>query len=158
MSESFRSDADEGRLAKLQELVNDFNKKYDTVGVTAVPHTNAPPETLREDPSRTLARPQFSDQADDRPMDVGKRVLPSVVMTVEDFEAQKERLDLRCFHDFFWRPIAECAPASNASLALVMTSDFEVWVLNRSAEVDVEMKAGELFGYGLGSATEQPTG
>lgn len=40
---------------------------------------------------------------------------------------------------------------------MLVTKDLELWLENHS-DTDLELNAGELFGYGLGSFSEQPLG
>lgn len=45
----------------------------------------------------------------------------------------------------------------NGSVVMLVTKKHEVYLHNKS-DVDVELKAGEMWGYGLGSFSESPLG
>ena len=55
------------------------------------------------------------------------------------------------------RLLAKCTPTLSNKVSLCITSDCQLWLTNGGDE-DVTLAHGELFGFGVGDATEMPLG
>ena len=58
---------------------------------------------------------------------------------------------------FLTRLLAKCTPTLCNKCSLCVTRDHQLWLVNATDEV-LTLNHGELFGFGLGDASETPTG
>ena len=106
---------------------------------------------------RTMAQPDYSDSGNDKPLDVVEEKPPMATLSKEEFEAQVVWLAFNAEKHQSLRPYAACPAILDSKVRVVLSESDQLWLQCMSDEA-VGLNAGELFGYGLGSFTPQPTG
>eukprot|EP00435_Cladocopium_sp_Y103_P076335 s59_g93.t1 len=134
----------------LQKKVKAFNEKNQAVlnvsGATAGNQNQAQgagAQGTQRSASRTACNPVFVPP--DAPVDYLRSVEPATTSPLHEFENQ----ELMC----------SCKATSNAKLKVAIIKDTcEVWLVNESPDAQLEVAAGELFGFNVGSFTERSVG
>lgn len=159
----------------LKEKVKKFNDTFQIALAGVRPASQTSPETATPQvEGRTSCSPTFSES--DKPVDLAQTILPSEVLSMDQFESGTEcpalttkpwfsfcvLCDSSHVHDRWGtrclpRILAKAPATSNPKVWVCISKGHEVWLLNATAE-DLTLTAGELFGFGLGSATETPVG
>lgn len=67
--------------------------------------------------------------------------------------------DLSAFAFLLVRLMCGCKATSNGKLKVAIVKDtYEVWLVNESPDAQLDVAAGELFGFNVGSFTERSVG
>ena len=139
-------------MEKLAKKVEKFNQE-NNVGLLSPLKSRqqqtspGKPEAPTPTPSRTLCKPAFTPP--DAPINTLQSLQPKRILLKAEFEAsclsQKPRI------------LAQCHAASHEQLAIAVTSEYEIWLLNES-DTALDLHACELFGFNVGSFKEKAVG
>ena len=161
-----------GKSDSLGKKVKMFNDQHAaTFSLTGGGKANGPNTAPSPSKSRTLCQPEFGP--DDKPVDPLRVWEPTTQLLKGELEQKHEPLESNLsFININYlllflvsmagcavglRPLCSCTATSNKDLQVFVCKDYAIWLLN-TLDTPLECKAGELFGYNVGSFEEKSPG